>query len=42
MSQSNSIRRELMHFLEMIDGKEAQDSTIDHAIDVLELAKGDK
>ena len=35
-------RRELRHFLEMIDGKEAQDSTIEHAIDVLELAQGGK
>lgn len=35
-------RRELMHFLKMIDGKEVQDSTIEYAIDVLELAQGGK
>ena len=35
-------RRELRHFLKMIDGKEVQDSTIEHAIDVLELAQGGK
>lgn len=35
-------RRELRHFLQMIDGKEIQDSTIQHAVDVLELAQGGK
>lgn len=34
-------RRELEHFLDIIDGKCENDSTIWHAIDVLKIAKGD-
>lgn len=33
-------RRELRHFMKMIDGKVSQDSTITHAIEVLELTQG--
>lgn len=33
-------KRELKHFLRMIDGKESQDSTIEHAIKILELTQG--
>lgn len=34
-------KRELEHFLDMIDGWCENDSTIQHAVDVLKLAKGD-
>lgn len=33
-------KREIRHFLNMIDGKVSQDSTISHAIDVLRLTQG--
>lgn len=33
-------KRELKHFLDMIDGRIGQDSTISHAIDVLRLTQG--
>lgn len=33
-------KRELRHFVDMINGKISQDSTIDHAVNVLELTQG--
>ena len=33
--------RELRHFIDMIDGKAAQDSSINHAVSVLKLTQGE-
>ena len=41
-NQLNLDLRSLLAIIDMIDGKEIQDSTIEHAIDVLELAQGGK